>query len=71
MAIQYDQRNLGLQVQLVCIRQKQAEIDKMFDESVNNSGKIKIFPVSVILQACVAAASMMGAGAAIMKLFFL
>lgn len=70
MATQIDQRDLDLQDQLARIRKTQAEIDKMFDERAKLQVEIKILPISVILQAFIAAAALMGAGAVIVKIFF-
>ena len=84
MATQIEPKELDLQEQLARIRKTQAEIDKMFDErskvraeldkmAIERSKvqtEIKVMPATLIFQAMLATAALLGAGAAIAKLFF-
>lgn len=77
MATQLTPQELDLQEQLARIRKTQAEIDRMFDEQQKLraedrklSAEARLLPVSLIFQAMLAGAALLGAGAAIAKLFF-
>lgn len=69
MAAQIDHKELDLQEQLARIRKTQAEIDKMFDERSKIQTEIKLVPATLIFQAMLASAALIGAGATIAKLF--
>lgn len=84
MATQIEHQELDLQEQLARIRKTQGEIDKMFDERSRIQTEIdkmyyerskiqteiKVIPATMIFQAMLASAALIGAGAAIAKLFF-
>ena len=84
MATQIDHKELDLQEQLARIRKTQGGIDKMFDERSRIQTEIdkmyyerskiqteiKVIPATMIFQAMLASAALIGAGAAIAKLFF-
>lgn len=63
MATQFEPKDLDVQEQFVRIR-------KMIEESEKARAETKIIPASLIFQAMLATAALLGAGAAIAKVFF-
>ena len=77
MATQIDPKELDLQEQLARIRQMmddsdraRAEQAKVIEERNKLLAEVKFFPASLIFQAMLATAALLGAGAAIAKVFF-
>lgn len=84
MATQIEPRELDLQEQIARIRRAQIESDKFVAdthkaieerlkierESIKLERETKFMPASLIFQAMLAAAALIGAGATITKLFF-
>lgn len=70
MATEYNQQNMDVQDQFSRLLKTQVEIEKMFAERDKLKIETRILPVSIILQAFIAIATMLGAGAAIAKVFF-
>lgn len=70
MAMQSDFKELDLQQQLASIRRDQAEIDQRMAEVRKLAAETKMISPTVIFHGMLATAAMLGAGAAIAKIFF-
>jgi hypothetical protein len=70
MATQLDQNALDLQEQIARIARIQEEIDKTRADARKAWAEVEIMPRALIFQAMLATAALLGAGAAIAKLFF-
>jgi hypothetical protein len=70
MATQMDERELDLQEQLARIRQMGAEHDRIAAETRKLFAESRVVSVATIFQGFIAVAALLGAGAAIAKLFF-
>ena len=70
MASQLDPHRLDLEEQLVRIRARIEESEKFSAETRKIVAETQNMPKALIFQAMLAAAGMLGAGAAIAKLFF-
>ncbi|KRA83008.1 hypothetical protein [Altererythrobacter sp. Root672] len=70
MAAHTDVKELNLQQQLASIRRDQAEIDQLQAEVRKLAAETKVISPAVIFQGMIATAALLGAGAAIAKLFF-
>lgn len=70
MATQPQHETLDVEEQIARIRRTQAEIDKMFDERSKLRAEVQFMPRNMIFQAMLASAALIGAGAALAKLFF-
>lgn len=77
MATQIEPKELDLQEQIARIRRAQNESDKFvadthkaIEERLKIERETKFMPASLIFQAMLAAAALIGAGATITKLFF-
>ncbi|MDR2857328.1 MAG: hypothetical protein LBV50_05720 [Novosphingobium sp.] len=70
MATQLDPGELDLQEQLAKIRQMMDASDRDRAETRKLSAETRVISASIVLQAMLATAALLGAGAAIAKLFF-
>jgi hypothetical protein len=70
MATQMDRAELDLQEQLTRIRQMGVNTDKAIAEMQKTRAETDVLPRVLIFQAMLAMAALLGAGAAIAKLFF-
>ncbi|WP_375286358.1 hypothetical protein [Sphingomonas sp.] len=77
MATQIPPGELDLQEQIARIRKTQEEVDKFAAETrkivadmIKAQAETKILPLAAVFQAMLATAALLGAGAAIAKLFF-
>ncbi|MBV8238875.1 MAG: hypothetical protein JO221_08910 [Sphingomonas sp.] len=75
MATQMEPKELDLQEQMIRLRRAIAESDKFaaetrkaMEERRKIEAETKMFPLSLILQAMIATAALLGAGAALAKL---
>jgi len=75
MATQMEPKELDLQEQMIRLRRAIAESDKFaaetrkaMEERRKIESETKMFPLSLILQAMIATAALLGAGAALAKL---
>ena len=70
MATQMYRDELNLQEQIARIAKIQEEIDKTRAEMRKAHAEVEFMPRTMIFQAMIATAGLLGAGAAIAKLFF-
>jgi hypothetical protein len=70
MATQMDRGELDLQEQLARIRQMGVNTDKAIAEMQKTRAEVDVMPRALGFQAMLATAALLGAGAAIAKLFF-
>ena len=70
MASQIDPRGLDIEEQIVRIRKAQQEIDQISAETRKLLAESRVVSYGTIFQGFIAVAALIGAGAAIAKLFF-
>jgi hypothetical protein len=70
MATQIDPRGLDIEEQIVRIRKAQQEIDQISAETRKLLAESRVLSYATIFQGLIAIAALLGAGAAIAKLFF-
>ena len=70
MATQLNRDDLDLQEQIARIAKIQEEIDKTRADARKATAEVEFMPRSMIFQAMLATAALLGAGAALAKLFF-
>ena len=77
MATQLPPGDLDLQEQIARIRKTQEEVDKFAAESrkavadmLKAQAEVRVLPLSTVFQGAIAFAAILGAGAALAKLFF-
>ncbi len=70
MATRVDQKEFDLQEQLARIREFQEESDKFSAETRKLLAEAKTISIAAVFQGAIAIAALLGAGAAIAKLFF-
>ena len=70
MATQADDIDLNLREQIARIDQMRANSDKFYAETQKLLRDTKAVPVATVFQGLIAIAALLGAGAAIAKLFF-
>ena len=70
MASQIDPRGLDIEEQIVRIRKAQQEIDQISAQTRKLLAESRVVSYATIFQGFIAIAALIGAGAAIAKLFF-
>ena len=70
MATQIDPRGLDIEEQIVRIRKAQQEIDQISAETRKLLSEAKVISFASVFQGLIAIAALLGAGAAITKLYF-